>query len=121
MRVKGDEHYVNMKREKSKEREKDNYFLRCARSLLSSAPVSSFPKRKRFAGLRFGDRPRRNEPTFFVNLLFPVRFSGTSVSEFFSQDSAIPNQNPALALDRNMRGVIRYEKQRFCLEYADET
>ena len=121
MRVKGDEHYVNMKREKSKEREKEKYFLRCARSLLSSAPVSSFPKRKRFAGLRFGARPRRNEPTFFVNLLFPVRFSGTSVSELFSQDSAIPNQNPALALDRNMRGVIRYEKQRFCLEYADET
>ena len=42
MRVKGDEHYVNMKREKSKEREKEKYFLRCARSLLSSAPVSSF-------------------------------------------------------------------------------
>ena len=33
-----------------------------------------------------------------------------------SQDSAIPNQNPALSLDRNMRGVVRYEKQRFCLE-----
>ena len=80
----------------------------CARFLL--------PKRKRFAGLRFGDRPRRNEPTFFVNLLFPVRFSGTSVSEFFSQDSAIPNQNPALSLDRNAQGVVRYEKQRFCLE-----
>ena len=37
MRVKGDEHYVNMKREKSKEREKEKYFLRCARSLLSSS------------------------------------------------------------------------------------
>ena len=54
MRVKGDEHYVNMKREKSKEREKEKYFLRCARSLLSSEPVSSFPKRKRYAGLHFG-------------------------------------------------------------------
>ena len=51
-----------------------------------------------------------------MNLLFPVRFSGTSVSEFFSQDSAIPNQNPALSLDRNAQGVVRYEKQRFCLE-----
>ena len=107
--------------EARRKRPRRNEPPRCARSLLSSAPVSSFPKRKRFAGLRFGARPRRNEPTFFVNLLFPVRFSGTSVSEFFSQDSAIPNQNPALALDRNMRGVIRYEKQRFCLEYADET
>ena len=50
MRVKGDEHYVNMKREKSKEREKEKYFLRCARSLLSSASVSSSFPSNRFAG-----------------------------------------------------------------------
>ena len=51
MRVKGDEHYVNMKREKSKEREKEKYFLRCARSLLSSASVSSSFPPNRFAGV----------------------------------------------------------------------
>ena len=62
MRVKGDEHYVNMKREKSKEREKEKYFLRCARSLLSSVSVSSSFPPNRFAGFAGNLRCQQNKP-----------------------------------------------------------
>ena len=47
--------------EARRKRPRRNESPRCARSLLSSEPVSSFPKRKRFAGLHFGAWPRRNE------------------------------------------------------------
>ena len=51
-----------------------------------------------------------------VSALQTARLLADRALSGVSQDSAIPNQNPALSLDRNMRGVVRYEKQRFCLE-----
>ena len=38
MRVKGDEHYVNMKRKKSKEHTKEKYFLH--RAFLAAPPAA---------------------------------------------------------------------------------
>ena len=54
--------------EARRKRPRRNEPPRCARSLLSSEPVSSFPNHKRSAGLWFGagldgTAPRRNEPS----------------------------------------------------------
>ena len=71
-------HIFSLAREKiwppeaRRKRPRRNESPRCARSLLSSEPVSSFPKHKRFAGLCFGGGLDGTSPRAMREASYPL-------------------------------------------------